>query len=165
MTIFKVSVTSVDTREQYKAYEITKPFSSTRPIHFHGFDSAVGRRPLEDNNALISVLQNICLRSITGAYKATNIRALEAESGVIPLGIHLDRALSKSREARRCNEVIATAEAKIRSRLKPRRGGNPSYKSLQCRQKTCGLIKPWINYAKKQKRRKLRGRHSRHRVG
>ena len=44
---------------------------------------------------------------------------------MIPLDIHLDRAVSKSREARRCNEVIATAEAKIRSRLKPRRGRKP----------------------------------------
>lgn len=43
--------------------------------------------------SLATLLQNKCLRSITGAYKATNIEVLEAESAVIPLDIHLDQAV------------------------------------------------------------------------
>ena len=41
--------------------------------------------------AKLIMLQNRCLRSITGAYKATNIRVLEAETGVIPLDLYLDQ--------------------------------------------------------------------------
>lgn len=42
----------------------------------------------------------------TGAYKATDIKVLEAESGVIPLDIHLDQAVLRARDAPRCNEVM-----------------------------------------------------------
>ena len=38
--------------------------------------------------AKLITLENKCLRSITGAYKATNIKALEAEAGVMPLDMY-----------------------------------------------------------------------------
>ncbi len=38
----------------------------------------------------LTVLQNICLQAISGAYKASPIRYLEVEVEVPPLGIHID---------------------------------------------------------------------------
>jgi hypothetical protein len=35
-------------------------------------------------------MQNYCLRAISGAYRATHIKNLEAEAGVPPLGTYLD---------------------------------------------------------------------------
>lgn len=67
-------------------------------------------------------LQNKCLRSITGAYKATNIKVLEAESGVIPLDIYLDQITLKSRDKPRCSEVIKLEKTKIRGKLSNKRG-------------------------------------------
>ena len=67
-------------------------------------------------------LQNKCLRSITGAYKATNTKVLEAESGVIPLDIYLDQIILRSRDKPRCSEVIMLEKTKIRRKLSNRRG-------------------------------------------
>ena len=39
---------------------------------------------------------------------------LEAESGVVPLDIHLDQAVMRARDVPRCKEVIELAIAKIR---------------------------------------------------
>jgi hypothetical protein len=38
----------------------------------------------------IQTVQNKCLRSITGAYKTTNIQVLEHEASVAPLDLHLE---------------------------------------------------------------------------
>ena len=45
--------------------------------------------------AKLTTLQKKCLRSITGAFRATNTRLLEAESEVIPLDIHHDQTVLK----------------------------------------------------------------------
>ena len=71
--------------------------------------------------AKLATLQNKCLRSITGTYKATNTKVLEAESGVIPLDIHLDQAVSRSRDAPRCSEIMKLAKARIRRKLHGKR--------------------------------------------
>lgn len=39
----------------------------------------------------LAVLQNKCLRTIAGAFKATPISVLEAETFIAPIGIHLDQ--------------------------------------------------------------------------
>ena len=72
--------------------------------------------------AKLTVLQNKCLRSITGAYTATNVKVLEAEAGVIPVDIHLDQAVLRARDVQRCREVIWQAKEKIRRRLRGKRG-------------------------------------------
>ena len=59
---------------------------------------------------------------ITGAYKATNIKILEAEAGVIPLDIHLDQMVLRARDNQRCKEVICQAKEKIRRKLRGKRG-------------------------------------------
>ena len=68
------------------------------------------------------ILQKKCLQSITGAYKATNIKVLEAESGVTPLDNYVDRAVLRSRNAPRCSEVMKRAKIKIRRKLRGKRG-------------------------------------------
>ena len=65
--------------------------------------------------------KNGVLRAMTDAYKATNIKVLEAESGVIALDIHLDQAALKSREARPSSEMINLVKARIRSTLQGKR--------------------------------------------
>ena len=42
-------------------------------------------------------MQEKCLRSIIGAYKATNTRVLEAEAGVMALDAYLDQTVLQSR--------------------------------------------------------------------
>lgn len=72
--------------------------------------------------AKLITLQNKCLRSITGAYRNTNTKVLEAESGETPLDIHLNQAVLRARDVQRCGEVICLARGKIRSRLRGKRG-------------------------------------------
>ena len=97
-----------------------------RPAMTHG--ASVWHLPKDSRKkgtgsvAKLVTLQNKCLSSITGAYKATNIEVLEAESGVIPLDIHLDQAVLRSREASRCSEIIKQAKAKIQRKLRGKRG-------------------------------------------
>ena len=70
----------------------------------------------------LTTLQNKCLQSITGAYKATNTKVLEAEAGVIPLDIHLDQIILRARDNQRCKKVIYQAKEKIHHKLKGKRG-------------------------------------------
>ena len=72
--------------------------------------------------AKLATLQNKCLRSITGAYKATNIEVLEAELGVVPFNIHLDQIVLKSRDNSKCVEVIRSAKTRIHKKLGGKRG-------------------------------------------
>ena len=67
-------------------------------------------------------LQNKCLKSITEAYKATNTKVLEAESGVIPLDIYLDQITLTSRDKFRCNNNIKLKKIKVCKKLASRRG-------------------------------------------
>lgn len=53
---------------------------------------------------------------------ATNIKALEAEAGVIHLDIYLDQAVPRSRDAQKCQEVISLAKKKIRLKLRNKSG-------------------------------------------
>ena len=71
--------------------------------------------------AKLITLQNKCLRSITGAYKATNIRVLEAEASVIPLDLHLDQVVLRSRDTPKCTKIIELAKARIRRKLRGKR--------------------------------------------
>jgi hypothetical protein len=46
----------------------------------------------------LKVIQNGCLRTITGAFKATPTRVLEAEAGVMPIDIYLNYRQAQTRE-------------------------------------------------------------------
>ena len=95
--------------------------------------------------AKLKTLQNKCLRSMTGAFKATNTRLPEAESGVTPLDIHLDQTVLKSREAHRCSEVINLAKARIRSKLRGKGGRKSKSGITPCRLKRHGPKTAWIS--------------------
>lgn len=69
-------------------------------------------------------LRNQCLRLITGAYKATNVKALEAEPGVMPLDKYLNQTVWSPRNSPRCAEVINFAQETIRTKLCGRKEGD-----------------------------------------
>lgn len=73
--------------------------------------------------AKLTTLQDKCLRSITGNDRAAKINVLEPQSGVIPLDIHLDRAVLRARDVGRCDEAIRLAREKMRRRLRGKEGG------------------------------------------
>jgi hypothetical protein len=50
----------------------------------------------------LKVIQNRCLRTITGAFKATPTQVLEAEAGVMPIDIDLNH-----RQAQTVNDSSA----------------------------------------------------------
>ena len=98
-----------------------------RPAMIYG--ASIWHMPSEPNErkgaGLITkliTLQNKCLRSITRAYKATNIRILEAEAGVIPLDLHLDQIVLQSRDTPKCGKIVELTKARIRRKLKGKRG-------------------------------------------
>lgn len=73
----------------------------------------------------LSRIQNKCLRTISGAYKATPITELERETRIAPLSLHLDKLqanarfrLHKSGRRAQINEAIK----KIQRKLKGKRG-------------------------------------------
>lgn len=70
-------------------------------------------------------LLNQCLRSITGAYEARNVKVLEAESGVMPPDTCLDQTVLRSRNTPRCAEVINPAKETMRRKLRGKRGRQP----------------------------------------
>ena len=72
--------------------------------------------------AKLTTLQNKCLQSITEAYKAINIKVLEAKAGVIPLYIHLDQMILRAKDNQRCKKVICQAKEKIHRKLRGKRG-------------------------------------------
>ena len=75
-------------------------------------------RPLE-------VIQNRCLRTIAGAYRATPVPLLESETGIPPLRNHLAK-LQAQYQLRKQNspitKTIASACERIRNQLQGSRG-------------------------------------------
>jgi hypothetical protein len=76
----------------------------------------------------LQVIQNKCLRTITGAYKTTNIQVLEHEAGIAPLDLQLEsvavaHAIRSKDTARErvvtgaCDEVKSRAQRAERIRL------------------------------------------------
>lgn len=72
----------------------------------------------------------------TGAYKATDIKVLEAKSGVTPLDIHLDQAVLRARDAPRSNEVM---------RLETSESWNTKKAAREKREKTLARSNPDVN--------------------
>lgn len=74
--------------------------------------SAVWRAPAELKDSpktiesRLSVVQKKCLRMVSGAHKATPIQALEAETYVFPISLHLNQPQAKSRY--RMRSVVQT---------------------------------------------------------
>ena len=101
-----------------------------RPAMTHG--SLVWHTPEETQKHVkvtrkskLEIVQNKCLRVVAGAYRATPIEVLQAETFICPLTQHLDHLQAKGRSRLQHNgqaKVIEQACEKIRTRLKGKRG-------------------------------------------
>jgi len=70
----------------------------------------------------LTVMQNTCLRTVLGAYKATPVQVLEAEAAVSPMRIQLDRALLRSKIIRGTHSLVQKGNRRITKKLQPKRG-------------------------------------------
>ena len=78
-----------------------------------------------ESRSKLEVIQNKCLRVIAGAYKATPIEVLQAETHIPPLTQHLDRLQAKMRSRISNNEqekIIKQACNRIQVKLRGKRG-------------------------------------------
>ena len=86
----------------------------------------------------LAVLQSKCLRTIAGAFKATPISILEAETFIAPIDIHLDQLQAKARYRLRVNgrsKFIARActsiAKKLRGKARRKRAQKPTPGTLK----------------------------------
>lgn len=70
----------------------------------------------------LAVMQNDCLRSVLGAYRATPVQILEAEAEVPSMRIQLDRAFLRSKAIRGSHSLIQVGNRRIKQKLQPKRG-------------------------------------------
>jgi exonuclease III len=99
--------------------------SVVRPAITYG--AAVWHDPKEKKTGTISklaVIQNRCLRSISGAFRATPIAVLEAETHVAPIDIHLDRLQAHARYRMRAGGMPAVIR-KACDRITDKLSGGP----------------------------------------
>ena len=71
-----------------------------RPAMTYGSTVWHTPREIKKNKATtskLSVMQNKCLRTVTGAFKATPVEVLEAETFIAPMELHLDNLQIKAR--------------------------------------------------------------------
>ena len=80
----------------------------------------------------LAVLQNKCLRTIAGAFKAIPISVLEAETFIAPIDIHLDQLQAKARYRLRVNgqsKFIARTCTSIANKLRGKAGRKRAQKN------------------------------------
>ena len=100
--------------------------AAVRPAVTHG--AAIWHTPKETRSkglgpaAKVMTIQNKCLRA---AYKATNIKVLEAEAVVMPRDMFLGQTVLKSRTAPGCPEMIDQAKEVIKKKLGNKRRKHP----------------------------------------
>ena len=70
----------------------------------------------------LEVIQNGCLRKVLRAFKTTNTRVLEAESGIAPIRITLDEAVLRGQATRRTQPVSKVGNSHIRMKLRKGKG-------------------------------------------
>ena len=69
----------------------------------------------------LAVIQNNCLRTVLGAYRATPVQVLEAEADVSSIKIQLDKALLGSKALRGTHPLVHEGNGRIRRKLQPKR--------------------------------------------
>lgn len=77
---------------------------------------------VETHTRTLAVIQNDCLRSVLGAYRATPVPVLEAEATTPPIRLHLDSLVMKYQALRGTHACTVAGNRKIRRRLKGKRG-------------------------------------------
>lgn len=70
----------------------------------------------------LAVVQNGCLRTVLGAYKATPVPVLEAESMTPPIQLQLNRLVMRSKANRGTHPLVHQGNEKIKKRLQKGRG-------------------------------------------
>lgn len=73
----------------------------------------------------LSVLQNKCLRCVSGAYRATPVSVLEAETHIAPMSVHLDRLQCLARARLHSGPMpssLARAKRAIANKLRGKAG-------------------------------------------
>ena len=98
-----------------------------RPAMTYG--STVWHMPKEvkkskTSTSKLSVMQNTCLRTIAGAFKATPISVLEAETFIAPIDTHLDMLQAQARHRLRAGGQLKIISAcnKIADKLRGKAG-------------------------------------------
>ena len=85
-----------------------------RPAMTYGSTVWHTPREIKKNKATtskLSVMQDKCLRTVTGAFKATPVEVLEAETFIAPMELHLDNLQIKARY-----RLLAAGQAKLISK-------------------------------------------------
>ena len=103
---------------------VIRPAMSHGSIAWHMPAEARKKAKVESRSKL-EVIQNKCLRVIAGAYKATPIEILQAETHIPPLTQHLDRLQTKTRSRISNSEqekIIKQACNRIQVKLRGKRG-------------------------------------------
>ena len=59
------------------------------------------------------MIQNQCLRTVLGAYKATPVQVLKAEAVIAPIDQYLDRLVMRYQVSRGANSVIINGNRTI----------------------------------------------------
>ena len=68
------------------------------------------------------MIQNNCLRTVLGVYRATPVQVLEAEADVSSIRIQLDKALLGSKALRGTYPLVQEGNRRIKRKLQPKRG-------------------------------------------
>ena len=111
------------TKARHVYIAVIRPAMTYGSAVWHSPPGAGGK--LESAENKLSVVQNRCLRKIAGAYKATPIRSLEAETHISPISLHLSQLQAKARERLRNNgqaKLIAKACKEVAYKLRNRTG-------------------------------------------
>lgn len=74
------------------------------------------------NTRTLATIQNDCLRTALGAYRATPVQVLEAEATIPPIQNHLDRLVMKHQAFKGIHPLTIEGNRAIRRRLKGKRG-------------------------------------------
>ena len=109
--------TFVRARQIYTA--VVRPAITYGSTVWHTPSELRGSKTLEKK---LSIIQNKCLRSIAGAYRATPIPVLEAETYISPLILHLDRLQRNARNRMRHFKQVRNSCKKIVEKLRGARG-------------------------------------------
>lgn len=110
------------TRQVYTA--VIRPVMTYGSAVWHMQKDATSKKMKTSTNKL-AVMQSKCLRAVAGAFKATAIPVLEAETFIAPIDIHLDQLQAKARYRLRCGgqaKVITTACKAIIRKLRGKAG-------------------------------------------
>lgn len=94
----------------------------------------------------LSIMQNRCLCTIAGAFKATSIPVLSAETHIAPIDVHLDQLQGKGRYRLRVGgqaSFIAKNCKAIANKLRGKSGRKRAQQPTPGMENTTGLEKCW----------------------